>query len=175
MDGVTVDANVIRRFRDQLANDEGDLYHLITALAEHCGLVVDEGGIIEQEWTGDGVDHLVGRWMTDEFRENRLRSVVPHLDSTIKQTIRVQYGLPPSSRDIVYIGCANVTELRYVLAEDMDLYDPRNKKAKGKQRDRLMRHREGPLCRYLWKKLRIRVGMCCHCESDLGLELEDVR
>ena len=81
---------------------------------------------------------------------------IPELDQKIVNVIHRRYGLPrgKQGRDIWYIKCANVTTIRYILSEDMHLYDPKLKEIiKGEHRIKFMQDRKGALLKFLEKKL----------------------
>ena len=69
-----------------------------------------------------------------------------------------------------YIKCANVTITKYILSEDIDLYDPKMKeKLRGDQRVKFMNERKGKLLKFLENELKIVVGPMEHCCDYLNL------
>ncbi len=169
VDGVVVDASVILRFSPQLARGEGRLYELITELAHSFGMVTDDGQKMEQEWSAGGSDQLILTWIAEEMKNGRLKVVRGCIDRGARRRLHAHFGLPRNSWDVEYIKCANVTLMKYLLAEDCDFFDPKAKAQGASARRKAKRERRGRLCQYLKKQLGIRVGAICHCRGDLGL------
>lgn len=159
-EGVVVDACVMREFSNQMAVGEGETYDVVTQIARGPGIALEEGEVMEKEWTRHGSDYLLAKWVQAEFDAHRLRYVQGKYDPGAKHRLR-QLGFP-ASRDYRYIWCANATRTRYLLTEDMDYYEPAEKRAGSARRKDILETRCGGVCRYLQEKLDIVVGPTCH-------------
>ena len=164
-DGVIIDANIIPQFLPQYVKQEGNIYDLFNDILSKYGIAICKQ--IQREWLNTCNHPIIEAWLTDNLKNGNIRHVKPKLHRDIKKKLRTDYGLPRGSPDIHLISCANVTEVRYIISEDMDLFDPKMKRAKSKTRTRIKQKRTGNLCRYLHKQLKIRVGLLHHCRVDL--------
>ena len=90
------------------------------------------------------------------------------LRSAEKRVIHNTYGLPSrGSRDIEYIKCAINTEIKYILTEDIDFFDPKKKESSAIDKYRTKNERQGAFCKFLNKNYKITVGLAEHCRDDL--------
>jgi hypothetical protein len=72
-----------------------------------------------------------------------------------------------NSRDVEYIKCAINTDIKYILTEDIDFFDPKKKSAPVKEKIRIKNFRKGSFCRFLKDEFGITVGLPEHCIEDL--------
>lgn len=164
-DGVVIDTNVIVEYRKEYFYEEGEILNLVENIMNSCGIVITNK--IESEWEKTCFDQLFREWFTVNVMNEKIQYVNPHIDQEIMKKIHNKYGLPKKGCDGELIKAANVTMLKYILTNDMDLFDPKKKKAMRKEKERIMRNRNGNLCKYLKKNLGIIVGSPEHCNNDL--------
>ena len=171
IDGIVIDANIISKFYKEFIIDEGDLYDLINWILDNCGVVFTD--LIYHEWISTCNNYVIKEWITDGLKLGKIRYTNPQLDRAIIKKLHINLGLPKKkngkkSHDIEYIKCANVTLTKYILTDDIDFFDPKLKNAKGKKKIDAKINRNGKLCRFLLKELKIRVGTPHHCVNDFN-------
>ena len=170
-DGVVVDANIISSYLQEYGEETGDIYGLIEKILKNCGIAITE--LLEHEWESTCGDQLFNEWFTDNLNKGLQREgkhiqyVDPSIDSQILKKIHIKFGLPRGGQDKELIKAANVTTYRYILTNDIDLFDPKKKTAPRKEKERIKKGRKGRLCQFLRKELEITVGLPEHCWSDL--------
>jgi hypothetical protein len=168
-DGVVVDANIMSHYIQEKKNDEGKLYNLIEFIIDCCGLAINDR--VELEWRNTTGDEFFNIWFVDCILAQRIKYVTDSnkLTTHQKNKIHNDYGLPRGnkSKDIAYIKCNINTEIRYILTEDIDFYDPKRKKESPKAKFEARNQRRGALCKFLKKKFQITVGLPEHCYEDL--------
>jgi len=162
-DGVVVDANIIADYCHESIVETGDIYDLIEKILKNCSIAITE--LIEQEWYNTCGSQLFDVWFTDNMRDGYIQYVEPYLNPHILKKIRNKFGLP--GRDKELIKAANVTTYKYILTNDIHLFDPKKKTASIKEKERIKKGRKGGLCQFLRKELKITVGLPEHCWSDL--------
>ncbi len=167
-DGVTVDANVIKSFNDDfLADFESASRILVEKIVASRGFVVDEGGKIKHEWLETCQGPFLKEWYFQQIKVGVIRFVRPAIGNRHKKALIQGHGFPRRGFDLAYVAVANVTEVRYIVTEDMDFFDPSLKPADAATKLRAKKKRNGPVCSYLRKTLRITVGTVAHALSEL--------
>jgi hypothetical protein len=170
-DGVVVDANIISSYLQEYGEGTGDIYGLIEKILKNCGIAITE--LLEHEWKSTCGDQLFNEWFTDNLNKGLQRDgkhiqyVDPSIDRQILKKIHIKFGLPKEGQDKGLIKAANVTTYKYILTNDIDLFDPKKKTAPKKEKELIKKGRTGSLCQFLKKELDITVGLPEHCWSDL--------
>ena len=164
-DGVVVDTNIISNYYQEYIEETGDIYGLIEKLLKNCGIAITE--LLENEWHNTCGSQLFDVWFTDNLRDGYIQYVNPYINRQILKKIHNDFGLPKEGRDKELIKAANVTTYKYILTNDIDLFDPKKKTAPRKEKERIKKGRKGRLCQFLRKELEITVGLPEHCWSDL--------
>ena len=141
VDGVVVDTNIIENFYKEYVLEEGDILILINNILENCGIAITE--LIEAEWSRRCNDQLFSVWFTDNLRDGNIRYVMPEIDRHILKRIHNEFGLPRRGVDKELIKASNVTIIKYILTNDIDLFDPKKKKAQKKEKERIKDHLTG--------------------------------
>lgn len=168
-DGIVINADVIPQFYQELIQDSGDLYDIITWLSHNWGIATN--GFIHAEWERVCSAPSFLDWCNDEIKNGRIRRVNSQpIQTQVKKRMRIQYGFPCYSLDLQYIECAASTQsVKYIMTEDYHFYDP---KCKGKTKQAKEQAREcrlGRFCRFLLNNLGVRVGMPKHCKDDFSI------
>lgn len=165
-DGVVVDANIMSEYYQESIKKQGKLFDLINYLLLHRGIAISM--IIEREWKNTTGNQVFNIWFDDQLKLGLIGYVNnPRLDQSHMKRIHNEFGLPRRGHDIEYIKTANMTSVKYIVTKDIDLFDPKKKRAAKKEKDHIKKSRNGMLCNYLRKKLTIRVGLPEHCYKDL--------
>ena len=164
-DGVVVDANIISIYYQEYIEETGEIYNLIGKILNNFGIAITE--LLEKEWYNTCGSQLFNVWFTDNLRDGYIQYVDPSIDRQILKKIHIKFGLPKDGQDKELIKAANVTTYKYILTNDIDLFDPRKKTAPLKEKERIKKGRKGRLCQFLRKELKITVGLPEHCWSDL--------
>lgn len=166
-DGVVIDAHMVQLIRDELVRGRGCLYSLICWVVENCGIA--RTPLIEAHWKTKCSDSDVffWEWYTQQVLNKSVHDITTKkLNQHVLKKIRNEYGLPKNPFVIGYIECACATsEPRYILAKEMDFHDPKAKSLPTKTQLQIQESRSGRLCRYLERKLRVRVGTPTDAES----------
>jgi hypothetical protein len=168
-DGIVIDANIIPQFYKELKASQGQLYRIVDWLSNNCGIAINDH--IAVEWENVCKAQLFLDWYADELKNGRIRKVsCKPLPINYPKKRMIDYGFPHTSTDIQYIECAYSTDrTKYIMTENYDFFDPKCKTMAIKARKRAREDRQGRLCRFLLKKLGIRVGMPTHCRIDFGI------
>ena len=170
-DGIVVDADIISYYFREYIVETGDLYNLIEKILKNCGIAITDS--VEREWRNTCGSQLFNEWFTDNMSKGLQRDgkhiqyVAPSIDQQTLKKIHIDFGLPREGHDKDLIKAANVTTYKYILTNDIDLFDPKKKRAERKEKERIKKQRKGTLCTFLRKKLKITVGLPEHCWSDL--------
>lgn len=168
-DGIVVDADIISCFCKECINESGDVYDLIENILENCGIAITE--LLEQVWRNTCGSQLFEIWFYDNVHSLRIQHIKPQLPRPIVRKIHNDFGLPRRGRDIELIRISNVTKFKYILTYDIDLFDPKKKKASKIEKEHVKNERKGALCQFLRKNLGIIVGLPEHCVCDLSKHL----
>jgi len=171
-DGIVIDAHMIPAIRDELVRHSGSLYELICWVIENCGIARTPQ--IENHWRSKfsaNRDHVFWKWYMNQVLNKAIHNIPPkNLSSSVKKKIRDDYGLSDPTV-MEYIKCAYATnEPRYILAEDMYFYDPRERRAASATQIEIKESRQGRLCKYLEEQLHIRVGTPADCKSHFSID-----
>ena len=158
-DGVTVDANVMKKFnRDFLAHEDSSLTILIEQTLTLHGIVIDIGDKVQHEWFTQCPSALFKEWFVQNMKLGRIRMVKPFIAEQHKRELLTKLGFPKRGYDLTYVAVANVTQKRYIVTEDIDFFDPTKKHAENQTKEKIKRERSGPVCRYLRREMGIVVG-----------------
>ena len=164
-DGIVVDANIISNYCQEYIEEKGGIYDLIDKILKHCGIAITD--LVEQEWRSTCGGQFFDEWFTVNLYADYIQYVDPYIDRQILRKIHRDFGLPRRKYDKELIKAANVTTYKYILTYDIDLFDPKKKRASRKEKERIKKERNGALCQFLRKKLKIVVGLPEHCCWDL--------
>jgi hypothetical protein len=167
-DGLVVDANIMSYYMREKKNEDGELFKLIEYIINYCGLAINDA--VEREWKNTTGDQFFCIWFDEYMLAQKIRYVAESNKLTIhqKKKIHNDYGLPKKkSKDIDYIECAINTEIKYILTDDIDFFDPKKKMASAREKFKVKNQRQGALCRFLKKEFEVVVGLPDHCYEDL--------
>lgn len=168
IDGVVVDASIIKQFHEELMEGSGSTYLTIVWVTNNKGLVYSDK--ILQQWRDVSGSRMFEHWMVNEQLAGRLRPIEnPSLEPGMEKRIMVDFGFP--KEDLEYIRCANVTVTKYIICVDMHFYEPAAKNAELKYKIHVRDKRNGSLCNFLRKKLEIVVGTIDHCCADFCIAI----
>lgn len=158
-DGIVIDAHIIPNIRCDLANGSGALYDVLNWILENCGIAMTE--YIEEHWRSKCRDaDIFWEWYASPSTQKMVHCYKQPkpLDNRDTNKIRTVYGLDNSHIKACIVCANNTKEPRYILTEHMLLYNPKLKDAPSRTKAKTMKFRSGRLCRYLQRKLNIRVG-----------------
>lgn len=168
-DGIVADANIIQGFIQEEMTQKGEIVKVIKKILPFCGLAITD--LIENQWRNTTGNQFFNIWFDENLKNNRIKYITEDikLSKTERQIIHNKYGLPKNGRDIEYIKCSLNTTHKYILTYDIHFFDPKQKMASVKTKNKIKNARSGALCKYLWKKYTIIVGLPLHCCSDLKI------
>src|SRR5690349_855160 len=107
---------------DFLANDQTASRTLVEQSVKQKGLVVDEGGKIQNQWFNTCQGPFFKEWYLQYLKVGSIRMVRPKNEQQHKKRLTNDLGFPGS--DLIYIWVANVTRTRYIVTNDIDFHDP---------------------------------------------------
>jgi hypothetical protein len=165
--GIVIDAHLMSGMRDELARSSGQLFGLINWFLQNCGIAMTP--IIEAHWKSKirDTDPVFWSWYYTQIEGKTIRSVEPKdLGTNVKKKLRVEYCVPKDPYVKGYLECAHATNgPRYIITEDIYLYDPKAGSKATKTQAKIKQNRDGVLCRYLETQLKIRIGPIADCIS----------
>jgi hypothetical protein len=169
-EGVVIDANVMCRFVEQEFNREGELLELIEFLSDNFKLVLTDH--IKQEWTDTCRPSQLNKWLQAKYKHDKITDIdkPTRIHQQHISKLKELGFLPAAQKDLKYINCANQTDQKYILSEDIDFYAPTKKQ--GKNREKIISERSGPVCRHLEQKMGILVGDENHCRDEFNRRFE---
>ncbi len=154
-----VDANVFKGFYESEMGNAHTLSGCPIKLMSKCTpdtpIYHDVGRIIENEWQ-QVVDYdWFTTWLSVQLLAGKISYVEPKHDNELEKKM-ANVGFP-KGRDIVYARvCLSVVDLKgqpcTLYTEDLDFYDPKQKKCTAKTRAKLLLAATGPICKILKKK-----------------------
>ena len=160
-EGFVIDADVISRFIQEMAEEEGDFFQIISTIEKEKGIAYSDR--IEAEWKNCIGCLLFNTWFEDGLKSGSIRYVDnPNVHPHIMRRIINEFGLPQRRGDKHLIRCANSTETKYIVAIDMHLFDPKLCQSSPQAKRRARDERRGSLCRFLARELDIIVGTPFH-------------
>lgn len=144
MRSIIIDANVFHAFfyetlhRAPYCERTGTAEPIFSSLGEKCVAFLDEGAQIEAEWRAlsAGAEEWFNNWLAEGFSGGRLYEIEPSKDPQLRKRYRLA-GFP-DGKDIWYIkvafglACICKKSKPCLVAEDIDFYDPRQKKSPNK-------------------------------------------
>jgi len=167
-DGVVVDTHLMTEFYQGLRGQNNYIYETINAICRGPGLAASEK--LFAEWRNTCGTYVFLQWIADQLKNGIIRKVEnPYLPRAIIKKLINNFGLP-RGMDLEIVKCANSTQIKYIMSDDMHLYDPKSKNASTKEKERARDQRKGKLCCFLRNHLGITLGTCAHCRSDLQLK-----
>jgi hypothetical protein len=167
-DGIAVDANVMKKFNQDLLAAEQSLSGILVAqLLQRYGLVVDLTGKVQHEWFSQCPNALFKEWFVQNMKLGLIRMVKPSIPEQHKRELVIGLGFPRRGYDLVYVAVANVTERKYIVTEDLDFFDPTQKGADHETKERIKRERKCAVCAYLRKQMNIVVGTPQQASAEL--------
>lgn len=172
MEGVVIDANVLKRVLAEtgaMAEEEkGPLEILLDQIIDRYGLAINR--FIQQEWQNTCGEQYITIRLAELAKAGKVQDLPTDGSNQVRGRLQKECGLPQSSRDYTYIDCARRIWPFYLLTEDIDLFDPRQKRGTAAAKKRARRDRQGALCRLAWDDYSVKIGCYCHCGPDLTLE-----
>jgi len=165
-DGVVIDTNIMSKFnKEGFFNTPGELCKLIDDILNSYHIALSE--LLYYEWKATCNSQPFKYWLDNNMLSQKIESVNPSIDENIMKKIHNVFGLPRKGKDKELIKIANVTLIKYILTEDIDLFDPKEKLSSAKRKEEIKSKRIGQLNKYLKKELNITVGLYSHCRNDL--------
>jgi len=112
-------------------------------------IVLDNNGLIEQEWKNTIDPNWVDSWVIDKIYKNELILIkvlnFPELCRSL-----YSLGMPIKSKDIKYIKLAKSTVDHFscctvIISEDIDLYNPKKKNCNKSERLNIIKSKNNPI------------------------------
>lgn len=150
-----VDSCSIAEFQsERVAGEGGMATGGLEAMLQSGWVLLDEGGIIKQEWlntcsASSTCELSLSDWIDDKIAEGAIRLEIMHKDRKIKKDLRM---MGVQNKDANYVFLAHSGHARAIATEDVDLHDPTAKSRPGRRR-RIMEDKTGAVCRYIKKEV----------------------
>lgn len=157
-----IDANVVVGFfKESILETDTGLTGLTAPLFQRLGredtCFLDDGEVIKWEWREYVDKDWFTVWYAGLLAAGKLEEIPAENCERLEGRLWGE-GFPKGSRDVWYVrvGCALLSTGRttavYLVSEDLDFYDPRNKKrCKGPARTKFLKRGSGPLEKLLRK------------------------
>jgi len=174
-DGIVIDGHVIRNLKSELIVKSGMVYSLVSWITSNCGIAVNDYIVThwEQHCGSRARNLLFWEWYFDELYNKRTIHFirVKRLNGRSWRKFQAKFKIPVDPFIRTAIECADSTsEPRYILAEDMYLYDAEAKARDPNTQENIRENRAGPICKYLEKTLNIIVGTPKHCKEYFEID-----
>jgi hypothetical protein len=148
-DNLVLDANIINEF---IKSEKGcaevdctaDLMEIIT---QSYFIAIDEGDRIEMQWQQTCNCELFKDWITEQFKNGKIRKKRGVRNQSIRNSLITKYGFP--FNDLIYIWVALDTVKKYIITEDVHFFDPKKKKSSSKTISDLKKNSKGNVLKYL--------------------------
>ena len=174
-DGIVIDGHVIKDLASQLVSRNGVIYSLVSWITSNCGIAMSDYIKVhwEQHCGSRAKNTHFWEWYFDELHNKHTIHFVEvtRLDGRLWMNIRVRFSMPDDPFIRAVIECANSTnEPRYILAQDMYLYDAVAKDSDPSNQENIRENRNGPICKYLESAYHIIVGTPNHCKDYFAVD-----
>jgi hypothetical protein len=166
--GAAVDANIMCKFTESLIHDiETNERAVVRKLQSSHGFVIDDRGQIKHQWLETCGTNVFGEWFYQGLKTGIIREVQATLEKQHKKRLQQGCGMPTKRAELMYVAAANVTELKYIVTDDIDFWEPKAKKRGNREKhDEIKQQRKGTVCKYL-RSLNIRVGTAAMALAEL--------
>lgn len=152
-----VDANVMNAFqKERLLASEGPACAAINAMTNGHFIVLDEGGLCQQEWVdcaGGTFPLALNDWIADMLIVQKIRLGLLCEDSMHKELSVL--GVP--KKDHKWVRLAKGTQSDIIVTDDIDLFDPTKKSSSSKIIAAIKSNSSGPVAKHLRKRHGITV------------------
>jgi hypothetical protein len=152
--------------KNGLFQDKWPQGFFVEALTGTYGIVIDDGGKIKHEWLNTCQGPYFREWFVTQLYLENIKEVKPKLSEEHRKAL-LKLGFPLDTYDKIYISVANVTITRYIVSSDLDFFDPTLEQATEGAKCHVRDERKGLVCRFLLRKMRIRVGTPVHALAEL--------
>jgi hypothetical protein len=169
---VIIDANIIKWYESEVTGLASPATHPPSALINQLGsqdlAFIDQGGHIESEWRNVTDPDWFSQWFPNALISGAIVAIPVHPAAALLRRLHVNFGFP-RSRDVWYLSTAKtVVEAQDppvgLITEDMDFYDPREKRCSAARRNRILEACSGNVARELQRREGIVVrSLIAHC------------
>jgi hypothetical protein len=158
---IIVDANSFKiAYNEMVTESIGLGSKLVASIFLSDFIVVDEGGVILQQWRacccGDE-DEFFREWIFNRIAEDKIRKCTLSANAHLKKKLRIELGV--TAKDLVYLLLAVETAAFMIVSEDIDFYEPKAKTWNSQKRTELINHMAGCVCDHMRKYFKVTV--CC--------------
>jgi hypothetical protein len=131
---------------------------------------IDDEKKIEAEWMAPVEREWFVAWFTAGIDAGAIEFVSMRPRADLIKLLEVKFGFPRGSGDRWYLFvCSQLVHTSgdtvTLLSEDLDFFDPTEKRCKSKRRLEILESGDGPVARYLRKKESIDVRAACSHEG----------
>jgi len=155
---LVVDANIFKGFFESTMGSPHSLsgcpMQLLATCSQSNPIYHDIGKIVEHEWQQVVDRDWFEPWLASQLMSGLISYVEPVRDTELEKKL-AGVGFP-SGRDIIYarVGLgvvATVGGTCTLFTEDLDFFDPTQKKCPAKTRAKILAKASGPVCKILKK------------------------
>lgn len=159
---LVIDANVVKAYFEEAelalpSRLTGSTLPIFGGLGPaHQVAYVDTGNKIEQEWRNVVQPEWFNAWFAGMLASGAVEMVEPTTRGDIIKVLKVKHGFPGDQSDRWYVltACAVVQRTGggvALISEDLDFYEPREKKCGSSRRQRILMDSAGKVAKHLRK------------------------
>lgn len=147
---------------------DGPATRAVNFILQDAVMALDCGDRIRTEWLA-AASHAhsalnLADWLADRLHDGAARLYLVPNDNHLKKALR-QLGL--HNMDRFYVLTASAAMALVLASDDIDFYDPTLKNARHEKKERVKGNRQGVVCNWLRKNLRVEVSRLCDAPDIL--------
>ena len=163
-----IDANVVSAYSKETNGHGHDLTGSVSSvfqkLDENCRIYIDDQGQIEGEWRRKVSEEWFETWLGDLFIDDVVVEITAPACRVLRRALKAR-GFPQTV-DVWYVRVGvGVVELHgkvLLVTEDMDFFEPAQKRLHGRARTKFLKRGKGKVCSYLRRQENILVTCVCN-------------
>ncbi|SEG62972.1 hypothetical protein SAMN05421819_3934 [Bryocella elongata] len=148
----------MQQFAEHLVTQSNpEIQALIDGIVTHHKFALDLGGKMQHQWL-ETCGLVFGEYLYKWLREGNIEFVAGKLHQQHKKHLTTKLGFPFSTRhEGTFIEVAAEAFPHILVGQDIDFWEPTEKGCSSERRLEIMAAGSGAVCRYLDRKLGVRV------------------
>lgn len=164
-----VDANFINYFQKERIGQCVGMYSEIIEHIKSTGpIIIDAEGHCKQEWVecaGGRHPYALEDWISDLLLE---RLIKLHDNSNIRALALELRSLGVPQEDQKWLNLAANSKSSYILSDDIDFFDPTQKKSSERQKNTAKRSRNAPVRRCMRRNYNVEINCCAEFYENIS-------
>jgi len=155
-------------FSESLIRDEvTDTRTLVEKIKSGHGFAIDVGGKLQHQWLETCDKTYFSQWFVEGLKGGWIRQVAAKIEKADEKKLKISCGMPSARHEFAYVAVANVvTPPKYIVTDDIDFWEPKEKGADEKRKQETKAKRKGCVCQHL-RKMKIVVGTVPQALAEL--------